>query len=121
MDVKAVAIVWNERPAVLVFLTDIAELKKSQELMIQTEKMIPLGEMAAGVAHELNNPLGVILNSVQNIQRRLSPDLKANIEAAEEFGIDLQKTAPYLEKRDVLSTLDTIRESGKKRSEKCKS
>ncbi|MEG0565689.1 MAG: histidine phosphatase family protein, partial [Hungatella sp.] len=46
-------------------------------------------DLAAGMAHEINNPLGAILHNVQNIRRRLSPDLAKNQEQADEIGIDL--------------------------------
>ncbi len=60
-------------------------------MIIQNEKMGSLGELAAGVAHEINNPLGTILQSIQNIQRRLSDDLLANQTTAEDCGADLEK------------------------------
>ena len=41
--------------------TSIADLKDSQNRLIQAEKLASMGQMAAGIAHELNNPLGVVL------------------------------------------------------------
>ncbi len=39
------------------------ELRKTQEKMVQSEKLASIGILAAGVAHEINNPLGALLNS----------------------------------------------------------
>ena len=39
--------------------------------MLQQAKMSSLGEMAAGVAHEINNPLGIIQGKIENLSRRL--------------------------------------------------
>ena len=52
---------------------DVTEAKRIQELLIQTEKMTSVGGLAAGMAHELNNPLGIVLQSLENLERRLSP------------------------------------------------
>lgn len=51
--------------------TDITELKKSQELLISGSKMIALGEMAGGIAHEINTPLTVISSHVHFLLQRL--------------------------------------------------
>jgi len=42
-------------------LLDITERKKLEEQMLHTEKLASIGTLAAGVAHEINNPLAVIL------------------------------------------------------------
>jgi len=96
---------------------DITEMKKTNELIIQTEKMMSVGGLAAGMAHELNNPLGGILQGIQNIQRRLSPDLKSNFEPAKEFGIDLHGLQSYMDKRGIHAIINGVQESGKKASQ----
>ena len=45
-----------------------AELKQTQSQLVQTAKLASLGEMATGIAHELNNPLGIISMSTEMSQ-----------------------------------------------------
>ena len=47
--------------SVICFARDVTEMKKVEQKMHQTEKLAALGQLAAGVAHEINNPLWVIL------------------------------------------------------------
>jgi two-component system NtrC family sensor kinase len=45
-----------------------ARLEESKRLLVTSEKMAAVGRFSAGVAHEINNPLGIILNHVQLLQ-----------------------------------------------------
>lgn len=47
------------------------QLEASQEQLIQTSKMMAVGQLAAGVSHELNNPLGAIALSISSAQDQL--------------------------------------------------
>lgn len=53
---------------------DITEFKTLQERMVQSQKLESLGQLAAGVAHELNTPLGIILGYTQLLMRDFAPD-----------------------------------------------
>ncbi|MDH4137441.1 MAG: ATP-binding protein, partial [Anaerolineae bacterium] len=50
------------------------ELRAAQEQLLQSEKLASIGKLAAGVAHEINNPMGVILGFAQGILKTLPED-----------------------------------------------
>lgn len=50
----------NETPCYEVYIRDITLRKRMEKQMARTEKMASIGQLAAGVAHEINNPLSVI-------------------------------------------------------------
>src|SRR6202040_190672 len=49
---------------------DVTELKRLEEQLIQSEKLAAMGQMLAGVAHELNNPLTAILGVTELLRER---------------------------------------------------
>lgn len=97
---------------VVIRIDDITQRLSLEEMMVQSEKMLSVGGLAAGMAHEINNPLGAILHNVQNIRRRLSPELPRNQEQAAELDIDLPTVNRYLESREVPQLLDGIQQAG---------
>jgi signal transduction histidine kinase len=57
----------------LVLRKALVDLKESQTQLVQSEKMASLGQMVAGVAHELNTPLGYVKNNVQLLRELSAP------------------------------------------------
>ncbi|WPN59306.1 ATP-binding protein [Pseudomonas sp. P9_31] len=97
---------------VVIRIDDITQRLSLEEMMVQSEKMLSVGGLAAGMAHEINNPLGAILHNVQNIRRRLSAELPKNLEQAEHLGIELETVNKYLQAREVPQLLDGIQQAG---------
>lgn len=58
-------------------LQDLSQIKKMEAQVQQAEKMATIGEMAAGIAHELRNPLAAISGAVQLLDRE-TPDTSVN-------------------------------------------
>ena len=118
VEINATAVMDDEGIVLYraVNVLDITERTRLQAMMMQTEKMLSIGGLAAGMAHEINNPLSAILQGVQNVRRRLSKDLKGNLMKAEELGLDFDKMHDYLVQRQVLKIFDVIFESGERAS-----
>ncbi len=93
---------------------DLTELKKAEEIMIHSEKMLSVGGLAAGMAHEINNPLAGIMQSIQVVLDRLSPDMPANQKAADKYGISLEALNDYLQAREITELLGGACASGRR-------
>lgn len=102
----------GERGAVI-RINDVSERVRLEEMMIQTEKMLSVGGLAAGMAHEINNPLAGILQNIQVIENRLSMDtIPANVEAASQWNTTMQSIRGYMETRGVMGLLSSVRQAG---------
>ncbi len=61
------------------------QLKRSQSALVQSEKMASLGQMVAGVAHEINTPLGYVRNNVE-MMRGLFDELRHSLQEYQALG-----------------------------------
>ncbi len=72
VEVTAGPITFFYSTELLVFMRDITEQKKMRENLIQVEKMSLMGKLAAGIAHEIRNPLAGLAMNLLFLQRRIS-------------------------------------------------
>ncbi|WP_084502545.1 ATP-binding protein [Fundidesulfovibrio putealis] len=97
--------------------TDITDRRRLQESIVHNEKIISMGGMAAGMAHEINNPLGGILQGTQVVLKRLQEDTPVNRTAAQKAGCPLDNIHGYLRERDVVLLLDEVRTAAARASQ----
>jgi PAS domain S-box-containing protein len=64
-----IAIVWRNQPAVLALLSDLTPLKALENELRQAQKMKTLGTLVAGVAHEINNPINLVMYNISILQK----------------------------------------------------
>jgi len=97
-----------------VVLHNITERKKIEEMMVHSEKMISIGGLATGMAHEINNPLAGMMQNAQVIHSRLTKDLPANTETAKDLGTSMDVIKKFMEKRGVITQLESINQAGRR-------
>ncbi len=90
----------DEIVGVLGIAKDITERKQMEALLLQASKMAAIGELAAGVAHEINNPVGIISGTAEQLQ----------------FLIDRHRDQPELVAEKIVKHLETIYEQ----ADRCK-
>jgi PAS domain S-box-containing protein len=115
-EMVAYPLLAADMEGMVIRLDDVTSRLRMEEMIIQTEKMVSLGGLAAGMAHEINNPLGGIMMGSQNILRRIDPNHKKNRDFASNCGIEIEKIQEYMEKRGIIAILQGILEMGERAS-----
>ncbi len=118
-DITIYPLVSNGVEGAVIRLDDVTEQVRLEEMMIQSEKMLSVGGLAAGMAHEINNPLAGVIQTADVLSRRLQADsaIPANQKAAKEAGITMEGVQRFIEARDIPKMLDTIKASGLRMAE----
>ncbi len=88
VEISSLPIEYEGAPATLSFARDTTERKLMQAALAFADRMTTLGTLAAGVAHEINNPLAYVAMNVENLARKLPRGTDGSVERSLEAARD---------------------------------
>jgi two-component system NtrC family sensor kinase len=99
----------GEPALLLALIEDTTEERRMQQQLVQSGKLAAIGELAAGVAHEINNPLFAILGLTEFLLKEAEPGSKAlqRLELIQQTGLEIKEI--------VRALLDFARENAEER------
>ncbi len=100
-------------------VTDLSEKRRVEQQLVQSGKLAAIGELAAGVAHEINNPLFAILGLTEFLLKEAEPGSKAQqrLELIQQTGLEIKEIVRALldfarenaEERHIVALEDVVR------------
>ena len=117
-DITVYPLIENGVEGAVIRVDDVTEQVRLEELMVQNEKLLSVGGLAAGMAHEINNPLAGIMQTASVMNDRLTNlDIPANQRAAQEANTSIEAIRAFMEARGIPRMLEAINSSGKRAAE----
>ena len=113
-DITVYPLVSNDIEGAVIRVDDVTDQVRLEEMMIQSEKMMSVGGLAAGMAHEINNPLAGIIQNIQVMRNRMSGITPKDKRAAEECGTTIEAIKDFNEERGMFKMIEGIMESGRR-------
>jgi PAS domain S-box-containing protein len=113
-DVSVFPLKANGIQGAVLRIDDVTRRVQLEEMMLQSAKMASVGRLAAGVAHEINNPLGAMMQSAQVLQMTFDTRRPRTREQLQRFDIDPDGLNRYLQERDLIEYLNGIRTAGER-------
>ncbi len=114
-DVTIYPLIANGVEGAVIRIDNVTDKVRMEKMMIQSEKMLSVGGLAAGMAHEINNPLAGMMQTASVMKNRLTNiEMPANKRVASEIDVDIADIKSFMEKRGIPNMIDAINESGKR-------
>jgi PAS domain S-box-containing protein len=85
--INAGVIEYGDQRFIQEICVDVSDRKRLEDQLIQSEKMAAIGQLAAGIAHEIRNPLGIIMNALYDLSEVVDgadPDVREDLKIARE-------------------------------------
>ncbi len=108
-NITVYPLLGDDSGGAVIRIDNVTDQKRMEEMMIQSEKMLSVGGLAAGMAHEINNPLAGILASIEVIKLKLN-DKEKNRLLAENCSTNLAAVRDFFEQSRINKKLSTIHE-----------
>ena len=115
-DITIFPLEANGVKGAVIRVDDVTEQMRMEEMMIQSEKMLSVGGLAAGMAHEINNPLAGMMQTAQVMAQRLTAGagIPANHKAAQTAGTTMESIEQFMADRGINRMVDAIIVSGQR-------
>jgi len=113
-DVTVYPLAADGADGAVIRVDDVTDRVRIEEMMVQSEKMMSVGGLAAGMAHEINNPLAGILQNLQVMRNRITHNTDRNLNAASDAGTSLEAIQAYMHERGLVKMMDSITEAGRR-------
>ncbi|MGH7298108.1 MAG: PAS domain S-box protein, partial [Polyangiaceae bacterium] len=108
-EIVSMILEYDGKPNVIAFGRDLTERKQMQARLLLADRMVSVGTLAAGVAHEINNPLAYVMTNLDLVAARRLPPLAARLKTlggeAAELGEELTR---------VIGMIDVAREGSER-------
>ncbi|MCB1172085.1 MAG: GAF domain-containing protein [Leptospiraceae bacterium] len=98
----------------VVSIQDVTHFRQLQQRLAQSEKLLALGTLSAGLAHELNNPLAGVSQGIQNLRFRLTEANAKNQAIAAACDLAWDRLQHYLQERGIERIIDRITQSSQR-------
>ena len=111
-DIAVYPLISRYVKGAVIRIDDVTEHVKMEQMVVQSEKMMSVGGLAAGMAHEINNPLAGMMQNADVVLRRISEDMPASLAAAKAAGISLPAIRHFMDTRGITRQLESIHDAG---------
>jgi len=111
-DVAIYPLISRYAEGAVIRVDDVTEHVKMEQMVVQSEKMMSVGGLAAGMAHEINNPLAGMMQNAQVVLLRIHEDMPASNDAARDAGTNMKSIRTFMNKRGITRQLESIHHAG---------